>query len=180
MSNTPRLLIAAGAALLLHLLAITWLLHRPRSEDQLPLAGEGVGLDAGAARENNESIAAAAPPSASDVAALASVLPQTKPESPAPPAPAGGGGGRDSYFARVRAHLNSYKVALPEGLSARGVAAVRFAVAADGTVSELALARSSGVAGLDEQALALVQRATPLPAPPQGRRLRLLVPIEFR
>ncbi|MBN8871707.1 MAG: energy transducer TonB [Rhodospirillales bacterium] len=41
------------------------------------------------------------------------------------------------------------------------------------------LQKPSGVELLDEEATALVQRAAPLPPPPEGRRMELVVPIQF-
>jgi len=44
------------------------------------------------------------------------------------------------------------------------------------------LARSSGIAALDEEVVALIQRAQPLPAPPSelsGARFELVAPVEF-
>ena len=89
-----------------------------------------------------------------------------------------GGGGSNAYYARLRAHLAGFRHTLPAGLgSAR--ARVRFQVSADGWISDLALEESSGIAVLDTEALDLLRRAAPLPRPPGGRELRLVVPVSI-
>ena len=63
-----------------------------------------------------------------------------------------------------------------------GEAQVVFSLDRDGRVLDSRIARSSGSAALDEEALALVQRAQPFPpAPPEvpGARISLTVPIRF-
>jgi len=42
------------------------------------------------------------------------------------------------------------------------------------------LVRGSGVASLDQEATAMVQRASPFPAPPDGRGVNFTVPVSFR
>ena len=64
-----------------------------------------------------------------------------------------------------------------------GTAEVVLQIAADGKVTSITLGKSSGHAILDEEALEMVRRATPLPqAPPdlRGRALVVSVPIVFR
>ena len=63
-----------------------------------------------------------------------------------------------------------------------GVAAVTFSMDRAGRVLAVRLARSSGSAALDAEAMALVRRAEPLPAPPPelpGQTITLTVPIRF-
>ncbi len=63
-----------------------------------------------------------------------------------------------------------------------GVPLVRFSMDRSGRVLSAELVRSSGVEVLDQEALALIKRAQPLPAPPgdiAGDTLTLTVPIEF-
>lgn len=63
-----------------------------------------------------------------------------------------------------------------------GVAVVGFAVDREGQVLGTRLVRSSGVAELDAEALALPARAQPLPPPPDhmaGERIELVAPIRF-
>ena len=98
------------------------------------------------------------------------------PEPVTADAGARGGGGRDGYFARLRAHLAGHRLALPPHLAA-AQARVRFTVSADGAVDELELFESSGIAELDAEAMDLIRRAAPLPAPPGKRAARLIVPV---
>lgn len=88
----------------------------------------------------------------------------------------GGGGGLDGYFSQVRRHLYRFRRELPLPVGA-AESSVRFELFADGSLGEVRLARSSGVAALDEEAMSLVRRAAPLPRPPQGRTTKLVVPI---
>lgn len=64
----------------------------------------------------------------------------------------------------------------------QGIAYVRFVMNRDGRVLSARIERSSGYALLDEETLALVRRAEPLPKPPPevaGDTLELVVPVEF-
>ncbi|HIC2068370.1 TPA: energy transducer TonB [Raoultella ornithinolytica] len=64
----------------------------------------------------------------------------------------------------------------------QGVVYLRFTMDRKGKVLTFRLEKSSGYTLLDEEALALIQRAQPLPTPPPsvaGDPLELLVPIEF-
>ncbi|WP_175687479.1 energy transducer TonB family protein [Burkholderia multivorans] len=64
----------------------------------------------------------------------------------------------------------------------QGVAYLRFTMDRKGRVLTFRLEKSSGYTLLDDEALALVQRAQPLPEPPPsvvGNPLELVVPIEF-
>jgi len=64
-----------------------------------------------------------------------------------------------------------------------GTAEVLLQIAADGKVTSITLAKSSGRAVLDEEALNMVRRASPLPQAPQnlrGRELTVTVPIVFK
>ncbi|MGV1683495.1 energy transducer TonB [Sphingopyxis sp. NJF-3] len=63
-----------------------------------------------------------------------------------------------------------------------GTSWIRFVIDRRGRVRSAALHRSSGIASLDREALALPARAQPLPRPPKtvtGSRIELVVPIEF-
>jgi protein TonB len=65
----------------------------------------------------------------------------------------------------------------------QGTAEVLLQIAADGKVTGITLGKSSGYAILDEEALDMVRRASPLPAAPpdlRGRALVVTVPIVFR
>ena len=64
-----------------------------------------------------------------------------------------------------------------------GTTEVVLQISADGKVTTITLGKSSGHAILDEEALDMVRRASPLPqAPPdlRGRALAVTVPIVFR
>jgi periplasmic protein TonB len=64
----------------------------------------------------------------------------------------------------------------------QGVAQVSFSLDRQGRVIDSRVVRSSGAAALDEEALALLRRAQPFPAPPPelvGARVDLTVPIRF-
>jgi protein TonB len=95
--------------------------------------------------------------------------------------------------ARVRArweralinHLNHYK-RYPDAARNRGsqgVVVVAFTIDRSGQVIASQVARSSGSPPLDEEGLAVLKRASPLPAPPEqmaGAALELTLPIQFR
>jgi protein TonB len=82
---------------------------------------------------------------------------------------------------RVIARLQSVK-RYPSGSDGQGVATVRFTVSRSGQVLGHSLLRSSGYAALDQEALAMVMRAQPLPpfppAMPQAS-VQLTLPIRF-
>jgi protein TonB len=64
-----------------------------------------------------------------------------------------------------------------------GTAEVLLQIAADGKVTGITLGKSSGRSVLDEEALNMVRRASPLPQAPQnlrGRELTVTVPIVFK
>ncbi len=63
-----------------------------------------------------------------------------------------------------------------------GVARVRFSIDRSGRVLAASLISSTGSAALDAEAVALLQRVSPLPAPPpevQGSPIVITVPINF-
>jgi len=85
------------------------------------------------------------------------------------------------WQARVASHLERRKrypsAARRQGQ--QGTAQVRFTIDASGNVQSVSLVRSSGVALLDEEVVALVRRASPVPAPPPGVNRTIVVPIRF-
>lgn len=162
---------AAVLAVLLHLLL--FLLLRAAGPTPDPVSQDSAGAAWGAGQERTSVLELRFAQAASPAAAGAGRMhvPAASEEA--------GGGGQDRYYARLRAHLQRHRRALLATGDARGTAVVTFRVAADGTVSGLGLQRSAGDAALDSEALDLLRRAAPLPAPPQGRGLQLSVPIVF-
>ena len=80
------------------------------------------------------------------------------------------------WQSQVQARLNRFK-RTPRG-GGRGTAQLSFSMDANGAVTGARLVRSAGNAALDEAAVALVRRASPFPAPPNGA-VSLSVPIRF-
>ena len=90
----------------------------------------------------------------------------------------------NAYASKIRAKLNRYKKYPPEAASKRigGAATVNFTVNRQGEVISSRLARSSGQAMLDEEAMALLRRCSPFPPMPEElphNTLNLTVPISF-
>jgi len=116
---------------------------------------------------------AAATPIAAPVAPPVQVAPQKT-----------AGESRDAFLDRLLAQLNRFKQYPRAARQAHieGVVMLHFVLDADGKVLSFAIARSSGRPVLDNEALALIQRAQPLPPLPADfptRTLDAVVPIEF-
>jgi protein TonB len=62
---------------------------------------------------------------------------------------------------------------------ARGIAYVRFTIDGAGKVLSASLVQSSGFVDLDQEVVALVHRASPVPAPPPGATRTITVPVNF-
>ena len=84
---------------------------------------------------------------------------------------------RNALLARIQAATRYPEAARERG--ATGVATVRFALDGAGAVTLVDLAQSSGVRALDDEAVAAVRRASPLPAPPIGAPHAYSAPIRF-
>ena len=90
-----------------------------------------------------------------------------------------------SWEKALVSHLNRYK-RYPRTARRRrieGDVRVRFGVDRSGQISAAAVVASSGFAALDEEALAVLQRASPLPPPPaqvRGATFDLVLPLQFR
>lgn len=86
-----------------------------------------------------------------------------------------------SWQQRLSAHLERRKRYPSAARSRReeGVAQVRFSIDSAGNVLSSQLVRSSGHAALDAEAIALMKRASPVPAPPAGVARTITVPIRF-
>jgi protein TonB len=123
---------------------------------------------------------------AAPAAAAQSIAPAVPPPAPAhlPTAAAAAAPGPVDWQSRVLGRLNAVK-RYPSSARARrqqGVALIRFSVDRSGAVGDVVLARSSGFALLDREALALPRRAAPLPPPPEDMMeaaANLVVPVDF-
>jgi protein TonB len=90
------------------------------------------------------------------------------------------GASNASWHALVSAHLQRHK---PNSPLEKGTCTVAFTVDRSGQVLGARLSSSSGSAVLDRLAVAAVQGASPVPAPPAdvaGSRFPFNVPIRFR
>lgn len=88
------------------------------------------------------------------------------------------------WRARLLAHLGTHHryPFRARRLREEGVVQLRFAVDRGGRVVRFAIADSSRHDLLDEEALAMIQRATPVPAPPPelaGDAIEVVVPVTF-
>jgi TonB family C-terminal domain len=90
-----------------------------------------------------------------------------------------------TWQGELLAHLEQFK-RYPRSARMRreeGMAVVRFVVDREGRVVSVRLERTSGADALDEESLALVDRAQPLPPPPDevaGNRIEVVVPVQFQ
>jgi protein TonB len=88
----------------------------------------------------------------------------------------------NAYNSLVYGHLQRYKRYPASAGGASGTAVVRFALNRAGDVVSSALAKSSGNAALDQEALAILRRANPFPAFPvekPGAQDSFVGPINF-
>lgn len=86
-----------------------------------------------------------------------------------------------SWKSKVMARLERAK-RYPSGAQRRreeGVVYVTFSLDSGGRVLSAQIARSSGFAELDNEVLALVKRASPLPPPPPGMPGQITAPVKF-
>ncbi|HEV2507214.1 MAG TPA: energy transducer TonB [Mesorhizobium sp.] len=97
---------------------------------------------------------------------------------------AGGSGSAGSsvspaqWKSRVGAHLMRYRRSITAGRRGGGDALVRFTFNSGGSILSVALARSSGDKSLDDAAVSMVRRASPIPAPPSTVTVMFLtVPV---
>ncbi len=90
-----------------------------------------------------------------------------------------------NWKSRLQGHLAGFK---RYPLSAKkqrqqGTASIRFVVNTEGYVLSAKLIKSSGIAALDQESLAMIKRAQPLPQPPAGLlsngQVTLTMPIGF-
>lgn len=102
------------------------------------------------------------------------------PDAPAPSAGAGAAAAAATYRSILFAHLQRFK--RNNASNERGTAAVSFTVARSGHASGIRLARSSGYPSIDQEVVALVQRAQPLPPFPSEMReasIHIIAPFSF-
>jgi len=87
-----------------------------------------------------------------------------------------------SWRGTLMAHLNRYK-RFPAGAAGNGVASVAFTINRSGQVTSVRMIGASGDGVLDQEAVALLHRASPVPSPPpsvgSGGAVTLTVPIRF-
>jgi protein TonB len=123
-------------------------------------------------------------PKKKSVAAAPSAAPQRADSAAAPML---GAAARDSnalpnWRSQLVARLERYKRYPSEARGDNGTAQVAFRVDRGGGVHNVRIARSSGSSVLDREALALLDRAQPMPAPPPEVRdseLTLVAPIRY-
>jgi TonB family protein len=87
-----------------------------------------------------------------------------------------------NYRGLVFAHLARHKQFPADARSRgeQGSAMVTFSLDGSGRVTRVSLVRGSGIASLDQEAQAMVRRASPFPAPPDGRPVSFTAPATFR
>lgn len=82
------------------------------------------------------------------------------------------------WKSRVGAHLMRYRRSINAGRRGGGDALIRFTFNSGGSILSVALARSSGDKSLDDAAVSMVRRASPIPAPPSTvTAMFLTVPV---
>ncbi len=105
-------------------------------------------------------------------------------ETPAPSSGVSAAAAAASYRSLLASHLQRFKQ-YPSGARAnreQGTTSLNFTVTRSGRVTSSRLARSSGFSSLDQETLALIQRAQPLPSfPPEMREasINFTVPFSF-
>ena len=115
------------------------------------------------------------------VAAAPTAADQKAEQAAAPTAGAAGRQAIENWISQIYAALQRHKRAVSEAPNG-GVTLLGFAIDRSGGVHGAHIARSSGSRALDEEALAIVARAAPLPAPPPekpGVRIAITVPIRY-
>ncbi len=126
-------------------------------------------------------MAEAAEPVAAPVPAEAAAA--ASPSPPKPSAPTVSQAEISRWQGTLLAHLERHKRYPRDARMRRqeGAATVRFVMDASGRVLSAVVERGSGVESLDRESLALIERAQPLPHPPDGTgdRIDLAVPVRF-
>jgi len=119
-------------------------------------------------------------PQSAPLAPPAPSAPAATPQIPTNSSPAA----RASWQAQLVAWLEKYKryPRVAQEQRQQGVVHLRFTIDREGKVLASEINKSSGFELLDEEVLALIQRAQPVPAPPPevtGTRIEMLVPVSF-
>lgn len=137
--------------------------------------------------------ASPAVPSTIDASAPDLAAPQISVSAPAAPAPPmflpsppnadyGTSNAEPSWETALLTRLDQAKHMPPAAVKQHGVVLLHFTMDRDGKVSAVKIEKSSGTDALDQEALAALQRAQPLPPPPAevpGATLDLIVPVDF-
>ncbi|RDJ25115.1 TonB family protein [Bosea caraganae] len=117
--------------------------------------------------------AAAPPPSAAAAAAPSSAIASLGRAEATPDEMA-------AWRGRVSAHISRFARQVQRRVPSVVIVPIAFSVDRGGQMLVARLARSSGDAELDAAALAILQRANPVPAPPAGRgTIALTIPVRF-
>jgi len=109
---------------------------------------------------------------------------QKESASPSEAKVSAGGSGRTAvaslanYDGLVSAHLRRHQSAVRSN-GVTGSGAVTFLLSGSGNVTSVRIARGTGAAVLDQEILAMVRRASPFPAPPDGQPKSFTVPLHF-
>ena len=121
------------------------------------------------------------PPSVAARKASAEVQQSDRNAAPKPGSSKASGADSANWKAKVVAHLERRKryPAAARRNGEQGTVLVSFRIDGGGRVLSTRLARSSGSALLDDAAIAMVERASPVPAPPPGAALSLTAPVRF-
>jgi protein TonB len=87
-----------------------------------------------------------------------------------------------NYAGLVSAHLRRHQRYPPEARSRheQGTATVTFALDGSGHVTTARLIKGSGIPSIDQEAQAMVRRASPFPPPPSRHAVSFTVPVSFR
>ncbi|MGD0026420.1 MAG: TonB family protein [Xanthobacteraceae bacterium] len=104
------------------------------------------------------------------------------PASPSPAPPAAPSPAIASWQQSLVAHLARFERYPAQARGAQGVVTVAFRIDRQGNVVSSRIAKTSGSAVLDADALAMIKRAAPLPPPPAGivdDDLSIVVPIRY-
>jgi colicin import membrane protein len=85
-----------------------------------------------------------------------------------------------AYNGSVSEHLSKYqRDPRPRSRRTQWRAIVSFSIDAKGYVTEVSLAKGTGSNVIDEEMIAMVRRASPFPAPPDGEAKKFDVPVRI-